>query len=112
MRRPLRLLADVRWAYPRRLTTVAVAAVALVGAALAWALLPSHWRPGSPLWLLLAASTAYVALRLGAHTGWTKRFKHELLDPLGGDVDDAQTWGLAVVVAAAVLAVVALVGRV
>ena len=86
------LLADVRWLYPRATTTLAVQSVASITTLMAWSLLPHRLRPSDRLSLLAASAGSYAVLRLGAHTGWSKRFKHEALDRLGGDVDDAQTW--------------------
>lgn len=94
MVQPVKLLADVKWLYPRPATTAAVQAVAVGTTLLARALLPATWRPSGALWVPVASSGAYLALRLGAHTGWSKRFKHTVLDWFGGDVDDAQTWML------------------
>jgi hypothetical protein len=111
VRRVGRLLADVRWLHPRPVTTVAVLVVAALSALVARALLPERWRPDGAGWLLLSVLVAYVALRLGAHTGWSKRFKHSVLDWFGGDVDDAQTWLLAGLAAAGVLVLVAMVQR-
>lgn len=100
------LLADVRWLYPRPLTTVAVLGMGLLSALVVHALLPAGWRPGLG-WVLLAVPVTYVVHRLGSHTGLSKRFKHSLLDELGGDVDDAQTWLIAGLTAGGVLLVVA-----
>ena len=99
------------WGYGRPLSTVAVLVVALLGSVLAWGLLPEQWRPGGAPWVLLATAVAYAVLRVAAYTGWSKRFKHEVLDRFGGDVDDAQTWLLAGLSGAAALAVVALAQR-
>lgn len=104
-------LRSVRWWYPRRLTTAAVLVVAATGTVLAFAALPSGWRPASALWLLPATAVSYVALVVGSHKGWTKRFKHELLDPIGGNVDDATPWLLATVTGFSFLMVVAALGR-
>lgn len=109
---PWNRLRRVRWRYARPVTTVAVLVVAMLGALLAWALLPSSWRPGSLLWVLPAALVAYVVLRLDAYKGWGKAFKHRVMDSFGGDVDDAQTWAVAVLAGGAVLVLVALVQRV
>jgi hypothetical protein len=61
--------------------------------------------------VVLGGTGAYVAVRLGAHTGWSKRFKHEVLDWFGGDVDDAQTWMLATFASGTVLVLARLVLR-
>jgi hypothetical protein len=90
-----RLLADVTWLYPRPVTTAAVAVTSTLGTLLVRALLPRRLRDGDLRSLAAASTGAYVVLRLGAHTGWSKRFKHSVLDWFGGDVDDAQTWLLA-----------------
>jgi glycosyltransferase involved in cell wall biosynthesis len=108
---PLARLRHVRWRYERPLTTAAVLVVGLLGSLLAYALLPDAWRPDSPAWALPAAAGAYVVLRLDAYKGWGKRFKHELMDRFGGDVDDAQTWVVAALAGGGVLVVVALVQR-
>lgn len=104
-------LRSVRWWYPRRLTTAAVLVVSAIGAGLAFAALPESWRPASALWILPAALAAYVALVVGSHKGWTKRFKHELLDAVGGDVDDATPWLLATLTGFGFLIAVALLDR-
>jgi hypothetical protein len=109
--RGLLRLRSVRWFYPRRVSTAAVATVALLCTLLAYAALPTWLRPASLLWALPVAAVGYAVLVAGAHKQWTKRFKHELLDRLGGDVDDATPWLLATVVAAASLVVIALIGR-
>jgi hypothetical protein len=59
--------------------------------------------------VVLGSAGAYIAVRLGAHTGWSKRFKHEVLDRVGGDVDDAQTWMLATFASGTVLVLARLV---
>jgi hypothetical protein len=61
--------------------------------------------------VVLGSTGAYVAVRLGAHTGWSKRFKHEVLDRVGGDVDDAQTWMLATFASGTLLVLARLVRR-
>jgi hypothetical protein len=99
-----------RWRYPRRVTTLAVLVVGLLGSSLAHALLPEGWRP-SAAWLPLAAVGAYCVLRLDAYLGLGKRFKHSVMDRFGGDVDDAQTWAVATLAGGAVLVVVALLQR-
>lgn len=111
MRRKLStLLTGVGWTYPRPVTTLAVLFVGLLSSLLAWALLPAQWRPGYG-WVVLAALCAYVVLRVAAFTGWSKWFKHGVLDWFGGDVDDAQTWLLAGLTGAGVLVLVALAQR-
>lgn len=113
MRRKLStLLTGVGWTYPRPVTTLAVLVVCLLSSLTAWALLPQEWRPVGYGWVLLAGACAYVVLRIGAFTGWSKRFKHGVLDWFGGDVDDAQTWLLAGLTGAGVLLLVALAQRV
>jgi hypothetical protein len=105
------LLTGVGWTYPRPVTTLAVLAVGLLSSLTVWALLPQAWRPSGLGWVLLAGCCAYVVLRIGAFTGWSKRFKHTVLDWFGGDVDDAQTWLLAGLAGAGVLVLVGLVQR-
>ena len=99
-------LAGVPWRYARPVTTAAVLVVSLLMALLAWTLLPDAARPALP-WVLPVALVGYVVLRLDAHKGTSKRFKHAWVDRLGGDVDDAQTWGLALLVGALLLGAVA-----
>lgn len=99
------------WLYPRRVTTVAVSAVALLGTLLARQLLPPSWRPAGPVWVVLASLGAYVVLRLDSRVGWSKRFKHAVMDWFGGDVDDAQTWAVAALAGGGVLVLVSLVQR-
>lgn len=112
MRRRLAFLlrGGVRWTWPRTTTTVAVLVLSLVSALVAWRLLPASVRP-APAWTLAAGLSAYAVLRLDAYAQLGKRVKHAWVDRLGGDVDDAQTWALAVGAAAVVLVVVALLGR-
>lgn len=111
MVQPVKLLRDVKWLYPRPVTTAAVQAVAISTTVLARALLPEAWRPPGVLWVPVASNGAYVALRLGAHTGWSKRFKHSVLDWFGGDVDDAQTWLLGALSGGGILVLAQLVRR-
>lgn len=105
------LLTGVGWTYPRRVTTVAVLGAAVLSSLLAWTMLPPSWRPAGLQWVLLAGLCAYVVLRIGAYSGWSKRFKHTVLDRLGGDVDDAQTWLLGGLTGAVVLVLVGLAQR-
>lgn len=100
---------EVRWLYPRPVTTLAVLTVGLLGTLLARAVLPSSWTPPGLLWLVPAALVAYVAMVLGAYTGWSKAFKHTVLDWFDGYVDDAQTWMLAALAGGGFLVVVQLV---
>lgn len=99
-----------RWLYPRAVTTLAVLVVGLLGSLLAYALLPERWRP-SPVWLPLAAAVAYCVLRVDAYVGLAKRFKHSIMDALGGDVDDAQTWAVAALAGGATLVLIAVLQR-
>jgi len=105
------LITDVKWLYPRLVTTLAVQAVGVIATLLARALLPESWRPPGLIWVVVASVSAYVVLRLGAYTGWSKRFKHTILDWFGGDVDDAQTWMLGILSGGAVLVLVQLIRR-
>lgn len=104
-------LVDVKWSYPRPVTTLAVAAVAASCTVVARSLLPRTWRPERLSWVALASPGTYLVLRLGAHTGWSKRFKHTVLDWFGGDVDDAQTWMLGILSSGGILAVVQITRR-
>lgn len=106
-----RMLADVRWLYPRPVTTFAVETVCVICALVARSLLPSAWRPARLIWVALVSPGTYIVLRLGSHTGVSKRFKHTVLDWFGGDVDDAQTWMLAILSGAGILVAVRTVGR-
>jgi hypothetical protein len=105
------LVHDVRWLYPRPVTTLAVLTVAMLMTLLGRALLPETLRPPGPLPVVAATLMAYVALRLGAFTQWTKRFKHSVLDWFGGDVDDAQTWLLAALSGGTALVLIELLRR-
>lgn len=109
--RLLSMLIDVKWSYPRAITTLAVQAVAATCALVARSLLPPTWRPGRLYWVAVASPGTYAVLRLGAHTGWSKRFKHTVLDWFDGDVDDAQTWMLGVLSSAGILLLPQLVKR-
>ena len=106
-RNPVVRLLRFRWRYDRRVTTAAVLAVGLISSVVARALLPASWRPASLAWLLPAALVAYAVMRVDAKVYWSKRFKHAVIDRLGGDVDDAQTWVVAGLAGAAFLVVVA-----
>lgn len=105
------LARPATWRYPRAATTFAVLAVSVLGTLLAWAVLPPTWRPGAG-WMLPAAAAAYAALRLDAYAQVGKRVKHAVLDPLGGDVDDAQTWLVAALAGGGLLVLVQVVRRV
>lgn len=98
------LVHDVKWLYPRPVTTAAVYAACVLSALLAWALLPAAGRPAA-FWVLPAGVVGYGVHRVSSWRGWSKRFKHALVDPLGGDVDDAQTWLVATLVGLVVLTV-------
>ena len=114
-RRPLSrlqtLVFEVQWLPARRTTAVAVLAVALLGTLLAQALLPRSRLPSGASWVILAAGVTYLWLRLDQHKGWSKAFKHRVLDTLGGDVDDVQTWAVAALVGGAVLLMIGLLQR-
>jgi hypothetical protein len=109
--RRLRALRDVSWLYPRPVTTVAVQTVAVTTSLLACRALPPSWRPEGLVPLVLGSTGAYAAVRLGSHSGWSKRFKHGVLDWFGGDVDDAQTWMLAALASGGVLVLTQLCRR-
>ena len=98
-------LKDMPLRYPRRVTTGAVATVAVLSTLWVRALLPRAARPSGWLPVLVASIGAYVSLRLGDYTGVSKRFKHTYLDWFSGDVDDAQTWMLAAIGGGSVLVV-------
>ena len=102
------VLTRQRWAYQRRITTVAVLVVALLSSLLAFVLLPDAARPDGVAWVLPAAVLTYLVLRLDAHLGLSKRVKHAVIDPFGGDVDDAQTWFVAALVGGGVLLLIGL----
>jgi hypothetical protein len=84
-------ISRVEWLYPRPLTTAAVGAVAVVTTFVGRALLPPTSRP-SATWVLPASGATYAIIRVAKHSGYSKAFKHSILDRFGGDVDDAQTW--------------------
>lgn len=88
----LKKLRTLSWRYERWSTTATVAAVSVLTGLAARALLPASTPSGGAGSLLAASAGAYVVLRLGAASGWSKRIKHDWLDRFGGDVDDAQTW--------------------
>ena len=92
------MLSRVQWVYERPVSTVAVYTVGVLGTLLARRLLPQPWVPTSRASVPVAGLSAYLVHRMGSHTGYTKRFKHTMLDPLGGDIDDAQTWMQAIAV--------------
>ena len=94
----LRKLTKMPWHYGSPISTAAVAGVAVLGTVLARAVLPHSARPSGWHWVIVGSFGAYAGVRLGSYTGLSKRFKHEYLDRLGGEVDDAQTWMLAVLV--------------
>jgi hypothetical protein len=100
-----------RWRYERGVTTAAVLGVGLLSSLVARALLPASWRPASLAWLVPAALVSYAVMRVDAKVYWSKRFKHAVIDRLGGDVDDAQTWVVAGLAGAAFLVAVAVVQR-
>ncbi len=81
------------WLYPRPLTTIAVQCVAVITTYIGRALLPLKFRP-SARWVLPASGGTYLILRWAKYRGYSKSFKHTVLDRFGGDVDDAQTWML------------------
>lgn len=107
----LRKLRTLSWRYERWSTTTTVAAVSVLSGLAARALLPQTAPPSGPGSVLAASVGAYVMLRLGSASGWSKRLKHEWLDRLGGDVDDAQTWLLGTLAGAATLVLLRAAGR-
>jgi hypothetical protein len=107
----IKALVDMTWTYPRVVSTATVQAVAVVTTLLARRLLPRSWRPAGAVPVVIGSAGAYVTLRLGAHTGWSKRFKHTVLDAFGGDVDDAQTWMLGTFAGGGLLVLVQLIRR-
>jgi hypothetical protein len=88
----LKKLSGLSWRYQRWSTTATVATVSVLSGLAARALMPRSTPPAGPFSVLAASAGAYVVLRLGSASGWSKRLKHEWLDRFGGDVDDAQTW--------------------
>ncbi|MEY2521481.1 MAG: hypothetical protein QOJ66_46 [Ilumatobacteraceae bacterium] len=108
---PFKMLSEITWSYPRPITTVAVQSVAVTTTLAARAMLPRSWRPSGALPIIVASAGAYVALRVGSHTGRSKQFKHAVLDGLGGDVDDAQTWILGALGGGGVLVALRLLRR-
>jgi hypothetical protein len=98
-------LRNIHLLYPRRVTTGAVATVAVLSTLWVRALLPRAARPTGWPPVLVASIGAYLALRVGSYTGLSKHFKHTYLDWFSGDVDDAQTWMLAAVGGGSVLVV-------
>jgi hypothetical protein len=105
------LVHDVKWLYPRPVTTLAVLVVAVAATLLSRALLPDRWRPDGLAWVVPAALVAYASHRLLSFRGWAKGFKHTVLDWFGGDVDDAQTWLFAGLSGGAALVAVAALQR-
>ena len=112
VQRKLEGLRRVDWSYARPRSTAAVHAVCLTSTLLARRALPPRWRPEGLAPVLAASGSAYVVVRTGSYKGWSKRFKHSVLDWFEGDVDDAQTWLLAGSASAAVLAGVSWLRRV
>ncbi len=91
----MELLTREPWAYPRPRTTIAVCVVTVTTTVVGRSLLPAERRRSGTGPTLVASSLSYVVLRAGVRSGWTKHFKHTVMDRLGGDVDDAHTWILA-----------------
>jgi hypothetical protein len=87
------------------LTGVALVGVAVLMTLLALAVAPRRWRSGGVVVAVLAVAGAYVAIRLGTESGFDEWLDHDVLEPLGGEVDDVGTWLIALAGALAVLAV-------
>jgi hypothetical protein len=71
---------------------VALFGAAIVVTGLCWLLLPPGSRDRRPSVLVAAALSAYVAMRVGAESGVSEFLDHEVLEPFGAEIDDAQTW--------------------
>jgi hypothetical protein len=99
--------SSMGWRYPSTVSSAAVAGVAGLTTWWVRALVPTQWRPTGVAPLVLGTGASYLSMRIGLFTGWTKTFKHGVVDPLGGDVDDATTWMVAAIGPAAVLSVLA-----
>jgi hypothetical protein len=82
----------MRLFYPDLLTTVAVMVLSVVATLLARRLLPESWRPSGWGPMLVAALGAYLFVRFGVATDASEFVDHDLLEPLGGEVDDSPTW--------------------
>ncbi|MGK5173601.1 hypothetical protein [Geodermatophilus sp. CPCC 205761] len=105
----LTAVTNIVWFYPRLVTTMAVMVVALLATLLVWSFVPARWRAQGVVPALLAAVGAYTAIRIAVAAGWSEFVDHDVLEALGGEVDDVPTWlfgaigGIGVFVALGVL---------
>lgn len=93
------------------LTKVGLIAVALAMTLLALALLPPRMRPSGVVVPAAAAAVAFVAHRVAAETTFSEWLDHEVLERIGGEVDDVVTWAVALAAALVVLVVAHVVRR-
>ena len=109
---PERLGEDVpRPQYDRRvpplalLTGVAYVCVAVLMTLLAVKLAPRRWGTTSVVVGVLAVGGSYIAIRAATETGFNEWLDHDVLEEIGGEVDDLSLWLIALGGAVAVLAV-------
>ena len=86
------------------LTGVAYVCVAVLMTLLAIKLAPRRWGATSVVVGVLAVGGSYVAIRVGTETGFNEWLDHDVLEEIGGEVDDLSLWLIALGGALAVLA--------
>ena len=107
------MIAAVQW-WPGDtgvLTKVGLIGVALTMTLLAVALLPPRLRPSGLVVPATAAVVAFVAHRVAAETTFSEWLDHDVLERIGGEVDDVVTWAVALAAALVVLLVAHVVRR-
>ena len=81
----------MRLFYPDLVSTIAIMVLSLLAVLLVRQLVPPPWRPSGAGPLLVAALAAYLLVRLSVASDWAEFLDHAVLEPLGGEVDDAST---------------------
>jgi hypothetical protein len=85
------------------LTRIGLVALAILSTLAVRRLLPRRWVPSGWLPLGLAAAVAFLAIRVGADTGFSEWLDHDVFERIGGETDDFPTWLVAGSAAALVL---------
>lgn len=88
-----------------RLAALGLLGVAILVTILAIVLVPDSWRPRGRVVPVVAVAAAYIAHRVGVETGLSPWLDHDVLEPIGAQLDEISYWFVAFLGALAVLLV-------